>query len=242
MRTEEQRPAAIEEEISRGLLMWFGDGFGMKDSENLFYSPTTTKAIAAAKAVRERTGGTLKLPIAYMRLTDLTRDGVVGFNPRSLLRRGLYAVTDSDDQEYVRKLHLARVDLTYEVVYLVEDHRSMLRYCSNWMVLGQENKLNFTVSFYGTDIDIACRLSPSISIPERETSVDEQLNVYEVRASIVVEGYMTSQHADHDSDVSLVRKMAVGFRPVVSVDDPRNLDADGPVTLEPASSVLNKSI
>lgn len=218
MRTAEQVPAAIEEEVTLGLLHWFADGFRLKESENLFYAPTTTKAVQAARQKMAAAGKPLSFPLTYLRLTGVNRE-TTGYNPRSLLRRGIYVVTDSKDDSFVRKLHLARVDMEYEVTFLVEDHREMMKFVSAWMTLGQENRVNFSLNYYGVDIDIPCRLSPQLTVPEKETSVDEQLNIYEITGSIIVEGYMTNQHADSDSDVALVKTLSTAVEPVASVSE-----------------------
>lgn len=231
MRITEEKPVPIEEEIVRGLMYWTCQTFNMQDGINLFYAATTTKAVQAAQQRAQRDGRALEWPIMYMKLSEATRNvGNTAYNPRSLARHGVYVTTDTKDREYARKLHPMRVDMTFEYNFLVDDTRRALSFISSWMTLGQEQKLNFTINYYGVGMDIACRLADSVSVPEKETSVDEAVNVYEFTTSILCEGYVTAQHVDNDSDIALVRTINVAAQPV---DDLAELSKPG---------VLNKAL
>lgn len=215
MRTTEQKPAPIEEEISRGLMMLLAECFGLTEGEDLFYAPSTTKAIQAQQQKLQKAGKALSFPMMYVKLTTANRAVQnTGYNPKSLARHGIYVTTDHKDRKFARKLHPFRVDMDFEIVFLVDDQKKAMAFVSSWMTLGQENRLNFTVTYYGIGVDIAVRLADSITVPEKETSVDEALNVYEFSASLSVEGYMTAQHVDNDSLIPLVEKISLGTTPI----------------------------
>lgn len=220
MRSTEQLPAAIEEEISRGLLLWFAEGFGLKEGENLFYAPTSNKALQAQQQKLKAQGGTLTYPLVFLKISDVNRAvQTTGYNPRALARHGVFVRTDDKDRMFVRKLHPMRVDWTFDVLYVVESHEDAMTFVSLWMTLGQENRLNFTINYYGTAFDIAVRLADSVTVPEKETSVDEQIQAYEFQTSLVVEGYMTARHPDNDSDIPLVQNISVAAQPTVDVQE-----------------------
>ena len=218
MRSTEQKPPAIEKEITSGLMLWLGQSFGLKEGSSLFYSADSTKALRVQVQKLQQEGKTLSFPLMYLKLAGMSRDlERPGYNQRSLARHGIYVRTDDKDREYARKLHLMRVDMNFEVTFQVQQQDDALGFSALWMTLGQENRLNFTVNYLGIAVDIPCKLDTSISIPEKETSIDEALNIYEFTASIVVEGYVTALHVDNDTNVSLVRNVSTGINTIDSV-------------------------
>jgi len=219
MRTVEQQPAPVEEEVIRGLMKMLSETFNVVDGSSLFYGPSSTKMIAANQQRLKTAGKSLSWPIMFVKLSAASRNlQVPGYNQKSLARHGVYVTRDNGDRSYMRKLHPMRVDMEFEIAYLIDDQRKALRFVSDWMTLGQENRLNFTVAYYGVGIDIAVALSPDITVPEKEGSVDEALNVYEFGTSLTVGGYMTAQHVDNDSEIFLVKSVNVGVQPVDDVD------------------------
>jgi hypothetical protein len=219
MRTEEQTPAPIEQEIVRGLMLMLASTFGVTEGTSLFYAPTTVKAVQAAQAKAQQTGQPLSWPIMYVKLTDANRQVQnPGYNQKSLARHGRYVSLDKT-KGTVRKLHPHRVDLGFEVNYLVADQLEAIQFVSDWITLGQENRLNFTVTYYGMGVDIAARLGEQVSIPDKETSVDEALNVFEFTAQINVEGYVTARNPNSDSQVFIVKNVSTGVAPATNVGE-----------------------
>jgi hypothetical protein len=138
-----------------------------------------------------------------------------GYNTKSLARHGQY-LKASESQDRLLKSNIVPIVMELEVIYMTDSFDQAFAYASAWLTNAIHNRANFTVTYMNLGIDVRCEMSPELSTPDREESVDMP-NVFEYMSTIRIAGYASDQHPDGTSYIQLLHKpvinVSIGDRP-----------------------------
>ena len=139
----------------------------------------------------------LKLPLAYLRLTtlELKEDG---YNLQALVNKGLYGERKTNDTVVSRYLLLPAV-FTFEFTQLTQDFFDMLSFSRHvLMSVRDRSKLSFKVNYDGIQLDVRVRLATSVSTPEKDVAIDVA-GLYETTVEVQVDGFVSHDLEDAET-------------------------------------------
>ncbi len=176
----------LDKIIIRGLALRIKDWFNLP-SDPLFYSTTDTWIQLNEKSKQTNTQLTYPQLLFKLTSTEIRTDG--GYNQKALMRHGPLGSLNSSNTSQ-RRLTPLPVNLTFESTFISDDFKEIRTYINNWMYAANIKTLNLDVTFDGVTFSIQVEPDSSISVPDKDYSVD-QVNNYQVVSNIVVHGYMT---------------------------------------------------
>jgi hypothetical protein len=214
----------IERMIIRGVQDTLGAVFGLPPERIVFFASTNRIQIAQKVAeLHEGLEGRVKWPVLMMHMNSMRLgfvDQMHGYNAKSLARHGQY-LKAAESQDRLLKSSIVPIVMELEVIYMTDSFDQAFAYASAWLTNAVHNRANFTVTYMNLGIDVRCEMSPELSTPDREESVDMP-NVFEYMSTIRVAGYASDQHPDGTSYIQLLHKpvinVSIGDRPE---DDPK---------------------
>lgn len=198
----------LEKMIIGGVLSRLKTTLGL-DTDPLFL-PTNDRWKLADR-VKAQLGSTLQLPQVYLHLQTLEINPD-GLNAQSLAYMGVYAQGKTGSNVAARHFFMPVV-FTFEVIHLSDDFWDMLNFCRRMLLTHRKrDRLNFTLTYDGINIDVRVMADDQISVPDKDASVDVP-NMYEVSASIRVISYITEDLDDVD-EVPLITQIQHSLTPV----------------------------
>lgn len=216
--TPEKPPALppIERMILQGVQQTLSDTFQIPSERIVFFASTDRMRIADRVAkMHQGLEGSVKWPVLMIHMNSMSLgmvDQMHAYNTKSLARHGQY-LKMAESQERILKSNLVPVVMELEVVFMTDAFDAAFGYASAWLANAVHNRANFTVTYSNVGIDVRCEMSPTLSTPDREESIDMP-NVFEYLSNIKVAGYISDQHPDGSSYVQILRKPTVS----VSID------------------------
>lgn len=181
---------------------------------------TNDRMRVAQRVADMKNNGKLELPMIMLHTTTMSRgdqnQDLTGYNARSMSRHGVYTARN-DNQTAITRLHLVPAVYEMEVIYLTDSYTAGLTYGSNWLAHSIRGRMNFTLRYNGLPIDMQVHMAPSVTVPERDESVDVP-NFYEYDSGIQVVGYVDSTCPDDNATVPLVNQIIYDFQAVTDVD------------------------
>lgn len=206
----------IERMIVKGVQETLGQAFGLSSERIVFFASTNRMKIAEQVAkLHEGLEGKIKWPLMLLHLNGLTLghvDQMHAYNTKSMARHGQYLKV-AESQDRVLKSNLVPIVMEIEVIYMNDGFDQAFAYACAWLTNAVHNRLNFTATYMNLSIDVRSEMSPQLSTPDREESID-QPNVFEYVSTIKVAGYASDQHPDGTSYVQLLHKPVIN----VSID------------------------
>lgn len=152
------------------------------------YFVSTTDRWRLAKVLAQLKEKNVALPLVLLKINTFSLTATT-YNPRTLKRRGMYG-NGTDDGNALVSIPMLPVDLQFEVIYLTTDFYDTLKFASDWMFAATGSDLNMTITYHNVDVDIKAQLETTIQVPEKDNSSDIA-NLYEMSASLTVNGYVT---------------------------------------------------
>lgn len=206
----------IERMIVKGVQETLGQTFGLAPERIVFFASTNRMKIAEQVAkLHEGLEGKIKWPLLLLHLNSLSLgfvEGMHAYNTKSLARHGMY-MKAAESQDRLLKSNLVPIVMDIEVIYMTDSFEQAFGYATGWLTNAVHNRMNFTATYMNLGIDVRCEMSPQISTPDREESID-QPNVFEYTSNIKVAGYASDAHPDGTSYVQLLHKPVIN----VSID------------------------
>ncbi len=172
---------------------------------------TTDRMKVAQKAAERYNQGNMVFPQILIYITEFARgdqDASNTYNPRALMRNGVYTKM-SDDENRVQRLHISPCNIGIEVIYQTNDYFQGIDYATRWMNGGLRKRLNFTLTYMNFPLDIHVDLAPSLQIPEMDASIDIP-NYYEYDSGLIVHGFLEDQEHDDEDQVQMLRQTVTG--------------------------------
>jgi hypothetical protein len=187
----------------KGVLQSLSVLYEMKEPDLLFISTTDKYRIAQRFSEQKNPGGALKYPKLFLHIVNMMIDRE-RINVKSLARHGVYGPIN-DNQNAVRKMTLVPTIYELEAIYVVDDFLKAMTFASQWLANSINNRLNFTLTYYGLPVDIRVEMVDSVSTPDRDEGVD-LANHYEYVLGLKVFSYVQSDHADDNAIVSILKQ------------------------------------
>lgn len=187
----------------KGVVQCLAALYDIKEPNILFISTTDKYRIAQRFSEQKSPGSTMTYPKMFVHIVNMMLDKE-RYNAKSLSRHGVYARI-GDNQNAVRKMTLVPTVYELEVIYAVDDFGKAMQFTSQWLANGINNRLNFTLTYYGLPIDIRVEMVDQISTPDRDEGVD-LVNHYEYIAGLRVFSYVQSDHADDNAMVAILKQ------------------------------------
>lgn len=169
---------------------------------------TTDRYNTARRLTAQGSNPVLEYPRMFLHVTNLTRgkpeDGYG--NVRSKAKNGVFIKSGTDNQTAYKRMVLIPCVYSLELLYLDDNFLRALNFASQWLVHGINGRLNFTVNYYGMNVDIRSDLSEEVATPDRDETVD-QVNHYEYMTTFTVRSWIDSVHKDDSADVPAIRSL-----------------------------------
>lgn len=209
---------AMELMILKGIEGSLAEVFDIDAKRVIFFAGTNKMQVATAVAkFHDGAEGVIKWPLLLLHVSGITSgaaESMHGYNARSMARRGRYFKV-ADSQAYVLNQKMVPAVFEFEVIYMTDNFQDAFKYANQWVANAINNRLNFSITYMGESFDIRAEMSPQISTPDAETSVDMP-SVYEYISTVKVAAFITDSHKDALSKVQLLRKPIIN----VSIDAP----------------------
>lgn len=201
----------IEKMVIKGVELTLAQTFDFSASRISFISSNDRLRIAQLRAEKDSGAGTkIGWPLVFLRLMSVSTgvsEQLHGFNSKAAARHGMYMKLN-DNQSAILKHNLVPAVFEIEVAFLTDDFNTAFDFTSKWISTTTHNRLNFTITYMNTPLDIRVELSPTMSTPDRDASVDMP-STYEYVGTFKVVGYVTDPHPDATSNIQLLRKPVV---------------------------------
>lgn len=193
----------------KGVLQTLSNVFGIQEPSLVFVS--TSDRYRVAQRIAQMTAGadaTVPYPIMFLHLMNVLLnktpdDGA--YNLKSLARMGRYTKRKTDNQTAYRRVTLVPTVYEMEVIYLDNDFFRTLSFTTQWMANAIQNRMNYTIEYYGIACDIRVEMSDAIATPDRDESV-EAVNHYEYTSALRVFSYVQSDHMDDNAIVPALQQ------------------------------------
>lgn len=118
-------------------------------------------------------------------------DGGEHYPTKSLARNGFIGRNAVQGAGGSIVQNLVPTKFEIECRFLTDDFNQVLDISSRWMFAAVRNRLNFSISYLGAKIDIACSLSRSLTTPEKEV-IGAVPNEFELIGTIIITGYSSN--------------------------------------------------
>ena len=194
----------LEHVILQGVLQYLGRAFGPVVSQaatengntNAALQPkfiSTTDKWHVLKQLDGQTN-TFQYPYMFLHLTgvSLPEQGE-SYNPKALLRAGVYGVIDDSKTTY-RRHRIIPVKMSCEVSFLTNDFWQSMAFVNAWMFSVLKKDLNFNVKFDDVSYSIQVELDSTLSAPDKDNAVDIPNN-YELIGNIYIKAFFSENKA-----------------------------------------------
>lgn len=186
----------LEEYVVKGIEDKITKYFGVTKT----YFVTSSDRMSRMKVLAQNKD--IKFPIAFLTFATGALDTT--YNPRSLRRQG--TLTDlSTDGTKVGRVYTVPTLMSFNVVMMTDEFTHVLKFFKLWMLAASASSLSFDITYDNAPISIGVILSPSLSIPTKETSL-ETPSYFEFEGTLDVHGYVSP---DYIEQVPLVMNGAV---------------------------------
>lgn len=208
---DEPQLPPVQNMILTGVQDSLGKIFGIPSERIVFFATTNRmRIIEHVSKMHSGVEGKITWPVLLLHVNSLSlgmTENMHSFNTKSLARHGSYLKL-SESKTRVLNAKLVPVVTEIEIIYMTDDFKQAFGYANSWVTNAISNRLNFTITYAGLPIDIRCEMSPQLSTPDREASV-EQPNVFEYIGTIKVVGYSSDTHPDGTSYVQVLSKPVI---------------------------------
>lgn len=194
----------LERVIIQGVLQYLGRAFGPVVSQQATeqgstVSPLQPKFISSSdkwhvlKQLQTQTG-VFQYPYLFLKLTNAAiQDAGMSYNPKALLRAGVYGGVDDSKTTY-RRHRIIPVAMQCEVSFLTNDFWQSMAFVNAWMFAAVKKNLNFNVKFDDVAYSIRVDLEANLATPEKDNSVDLPNN-YEMVGTLTIHAYFSENKA-----------------------------------------------
>lgn len=204
----------------KGLIQKLAALYNVSEPSILFVT-TTDRYNVAKRLAGQGSNPALNYPRLFVHLTNIGRghseDGYG--NVRSQAKNGHLIHSMTDNQSAYRKIALIPCIYDLEVLYLDDDFMRALQFSTQWMVSSVNNRMNFTVNYYGLPVDVRIEMATEMSTPDRDETVDS-VNHYEYITTMRVFSRIESLHPDDNGYVPMLKNVRVE----VSMDPMKDTD------------------
>jgi len=134
----------------------------------------------------------------------------LNFLARNLYRMGIPGKVDATNSSYIMHKFIT-ADFEVEVTFVTDDYDEVKKFINKWNFVSVEKRLNTNWVYDGISLSVRVELDGNISIPEKDNSVDA-INYYEVKANLVIRGFMSESDPDFEPErISVIKQLNIRY-------------------------------
>lgn len=175
----------LEDVIEQGVEQLFREVFTIT---NTLITSSTDKNRLINEYSKATTGQEVIYPVAFLTPT-LFELNLESYSPKKAARHGVYGKLNSAS-DTLTNTKVLPVKTSYEITLLTPDRTYLKKFMSKWLFAGINNTLGFTVDYDGSTFDIVVAVDPSMSIPQKDNTLDI-VNQFELVTNMIVQGYIS---------------------------------------------------
>ena len=160
---------------------------GLQQQLQKYFSLSTLPVISTDEGAKQylQTNKNVGYPFGFLGPPTI-EVSVEGTRP-SALTQGVKVRTD---KSVVSSISVIPVKLTLPLQYLTNDIYELINFCSVWMLLARDGKLDFSVEYFNMHLAVKVELDDTFTVPKKDDLYSDKPDVFQYEGNITMSGHV----------------------------------------------------